>query len=83
MKSRFFLYEAIDLFKPRRLKYARLSESPKYGGKKPKNMKPGFSGFSRNFTHLKEISILGFFPFYVIFVILDDFLTILSDFKKS
>ena len=29
------------------------------------------------------ILILGFFPFYVIFVILDDFLTILGDLKKS
>ena len=34
-----FFYQAIDLFKPRRLKYARESETAKQGGKKPKNVK--------------------------------------------
>ena len=56
-----FLYQAIDLFKPRRLKYARESETPKYRGKATKNVKPRCSGFSRNFAHLKEISISVFF----------------------
>ena len=40
-----FLYQTIDLFKPRRLKYARESETPKEGGKKPKNVKLLFSDF--------------------------------------
>ena len=32
------------------------------------------------FSRFNDIFILGFFPFYVIFVILDDFLTILGNF---